>query len=96
MKLCSNILEIIPVERLVAFRAETEIFFNPDFSILFDEIFPDISEKTSIVSNKLEVRFMEGYSLMFNFQTGSISRPDVDTPFLGIYSHGFRTTIISW
>lgn len=77
MKLSSNVLEIIPVERLVAVRAETEILlFNPDFSILFDEIFPDITEEISIVGDKLEIRFMEGYSLMLDLQTGSISRPE--------------------
>lgn len=77
MKLSSNVLEIIPVERLVAVRAETEILlFNPDFSTLFDEIFPDITEEISIVGDKLEIRFMEGYSLMLDLQTGSISRPE--------------------
>ncbi len=77
LKLHTNLLEIIALERLTAVRAETEILlFNPDFSIFIDEGFPDITEEISIVDDKLEVRFMEGYSLMLDLQTGSISRPE--------------------
>lgn len=72
LKLHSNILEIIALEKLTAVRAETEVLlFNPDFSIFLDEAFPDIIEEITIVDNELEVCFMEGYKLMINLQTGS-------------------------
>lgn len=75
VKLHSNLLEIIAVERMTAARAETEILlFNPDFSIFVDEGFPDITEEISIVGDKLEIRFLEGYSLMLDIQTGNMTR----------------------
>lgn len=73
VKFRTNILEIIVLERLTAVRAETEVLlFNPDCTIFFNEGFPDITEEISIVDDKLEIRFLEGYSLMVSFQTGSI------------------------
>lgn len=77
LKLHTNILEIQAVERLTAVRTETEILlFNPDCSIFIDKGFPDITEEISIFGDKLEIRFMEGYSLMLDLHTGSISRPE--------------------
>lgn len=73
LKLRSNLLEIIAAQKLIAVRAETEVLlFNPDFSILVDEDFPDITEEISINDNKLEIRFLEGYSLTLDLQTGKI------------------------
>ena len=75
MKLLSNILEIIAVERLVAVRAEIEILlFKQDFSILFDECFPDITEKISIINDKLSIQFLEGYTFLLDIQTGELTR----------------------
>ena len=73
VKFHTNILEIIALERLTAVRAETEVLlFNPDCTIFFNEGFPDITEEISFVDNKLEIRFLEEYSLMVDLQTGSI------------------------
>ena len=77
MKLPSNILEIIAVERLVAVRAEIEVLlFNQDFSILLAEFFPDITEEISIISDKLSIRFLEGYTLILDIQTGELTRQE--------------------
>lgn len=79
LKLHTNLLEIIALERLTAVRAETEILlFNPDFSIFIDKGFPDITEQISIVDDKLEIRFMEGYVLTLDIKTGTIS-PESET-----------------
>ena len=73
VKFHTNILEIIALERLTAVRAETEVLlFNPDCTIFFNECFSDITEELSFVNNKLEIRFLEEYSLMVDLQTGSI------------------------
>lgn len=77
VKLHSNLLEVIAVERLTAVRAETEVLlFNPDFSIFFNEDFPDITEGISIVGDKLEIRFLQGYSLTLDVRTGNITRQE--------------------
>ncbi len=79
LKLHTNLLEIIALERLTAVRAETEILlFNPDFSIFIDKGFPDITEEISIFDDKLEIRFMEGYVLTLDLKTGTIS-PESET-----------------
>lgn len=74
LKLYTNLLKILVVERLTAVLAETEVLIlNPDFSILSNEGFPDITEDISIVGDKLEIRFLEGYTLMLDIQTGTVS-----------------------
>lgn len=73
IKFHTNILEIVALERLTAIRTETEVLlFNPDCSIFFNEGFPDITEEISFIDHKLEIRFLEGYSLMVDLQTASI------------------------
>lgn len=73
VKLHSNLLEIIAVERLTVVRAETEVLlFNPDFSIFFNEGFPNVTEEITIVNDKLEIHFLDGQSLTLDLQMGSI------------------------
>ena len=74
LKLHTNLLQILAMERITAILAETEILlFNSDFSIFLTKSFPDITEKISIEGDKLKICFLEGNSLMLSLSTGSIT-----------------------
>lgn len=71
LKLHTNLLQILALERLTAVRTETEILlFNPDFSVFLNKGFPDITKKMSIEGDKLVIHFLEEDSLMLNLLTG--------------------------
>lgn len=71
LKLHTNLLQIMVMERLTAVRTETEVLlFNPDFSILLTKSFPDITEGISIEGDKLKIDFLEGNSMMLCLKLG--------------------------
>lgn len=75
VKLQANLFEIMEMEKLIVVRAETEVLvFNPDFSILFDEIFLNVTEEILITGDDLMVRFMEGDVVMVNLNTGKFTQ----------------------
>jgi len=74
LKLHTNLLQILAMDRLTAVRTETEILlFNPDFSIFINKGFPDITEELLTEGDKLVIRFLEGDSLTLDLPTGRIS-----------------------
>jgi hypothetical protein len=73
LKLHTNLLQILALERLTAIRTETEIFlFNPDFSIFLNKGFPDITQEMSVEGDKLVIHFLDEYSLTLDLQTGKM------------------------
>ncbi|PSB46525.1 hypothetical protein C7B80_13150 [Cyanosarcina cf. burmensis CCALA 770] len=71
LKLHTNLLQILILERLTAVRTETEIFlFNPDFSIFLNKGFPNITEDISVEGDKLMIHFLDEDSLTLDLQTG--------------------------
>jgi len=73
LKLHTNILEIKALEKMMAIRAETEILLlDSDFSIFFNESFPDITEEIQAIDNTLKIHFLEGSTILVDLHNGNI------------------------